>query len=277
MLQSIRTILDAEEDAITIRHLFYRLVGLHVIPKTELAYKNLCAHLSKWRRSGDILWGAFSDSTRWHIQAPTFDSMDEALANTVENYRRNLWATQPYYVEVWCEKDAVASILHKAAGPFGVPVFIARGFASLSSLYSAAATFRAKSAQGKTSKIFHFGDFDPSGVAAGQAIQETLRDDFRVEVEFERLAVTREQIETMSLPTRPVKMTDGRAKTWTGGECVELDTMPPAAMRKLVHEHVAELINPREWELMQTTEQSERETLDRIRTTYLPTPGEQVA
>src|ERR1044071_7737721 len=92
-LSAIQNILNAEENQITIRHLFYRLVGLRVIEKTEQAYKNLCGHLSKWRRSEEIPWSAFADNTRWHIQQTTFDSVQDALQNTVENYRRNLWST----------------------------------------------------------------------------------------------------------------------------------------------------------------------------------------
>ena len=103
-LAAILNILAGEEGQITIRHLFYRLVGLGVIPKIENAYQQLIQHLSKWRRSGDIKWNAFADSTRWHIQSPTFDSMNDALANTVATYRRNLWQAQKFYVEVWCEK-----------------------------------------------------------------------------------------------------------------------------------------------------------------------------
>src|SRR5438105_4427925 len=142
MLAAILKILDGEEGQITIRHLFYRLTGLHVIPKTELAYKGLCAHLSKWRRSEHIPWDSFADNTRWHIRQPTFDGVEDALENTVNTYRRNLWSTQPFYVEMWVEKDAVAGIVAGVANGFGVPVFVCRGFASLSSLYSAANTFK---------------------------------------------------------------------------------------------------------------------------------------
>ncbi|MBI4661963.1 MAG: hypothetical protein HY735_24340, partial [Verrucomicrobia bacterium] len=134
VLQAIQTILSGEEGQITIRHLFYRLVGLRVIEKTEQAYKGLCLHLSKWRRSEDIPWSAFADNTRWHIRQETFNGILDALKNTVESYRRNLWSTQTFYVEVWIEKDAIAGIVANTANSFGVPVFVARGFASLSSL-----------------------------------------------------------------------------------------------------------------------------------------------
>lgn len=260
-LQAIQTILEGEEGQITIRHLFYRLVGLHVIEKTEQAYKGLCSHLSKWRRSEEIQWGAFADNTRWHIRQETFNSIQDALKNTVENYRRNLWSTQPFYIEVWVEKDAVAGIVANTANSFGVPVFVCRGFASLSSLYSAATTFREATNAGKVAVIYHFGDYDPSGVAAGESVLRAFRDDFKVDLQFVRAAVTQEQVRRLKLPTRPVKTSDSRAATWRGGDCVELDTMPPSEIRKLVESCIVQHINAREWNMIRKTEELERETL----------------
>ncbi len=266
LLDAIRNILAGEEGQITIRHLFYRLAsGLHVIEKTEADYKGLCGHLSKWRRSGDVEWSAFADNTRWHIQRPSFDGIDDALRNTVENYRRNLWSTQPYYLETWVEKDAVASIVAGTANSFGVPVFVCRGFASLSSLYGAAQTFRAAVEAGKKVILYHLGDYDPSGVAAAESMVKAFRDDFKVDLEFVRAAVTQEQIEPMDLPTRPVKQSDTRAAKWTGGECVELDTMPPSEIRKLVESCITRHIDRRQWKLLQKTEAMERQTLESLR------------
>lgn len=265
VLRAIQKILGGEEDQITIRHLFYRLVGKSIIPKTEAAYKSLCGHLSKWRRSGQIEWGAFTDSTRWHIQQRTFDGIDDALENTVRTYRRNLWSTQPCYIEVWVEKDAIAGIVAKTANSFGVPVFVARGFASLSSLYDAANTFREATDAGKIAIIYHLGDYDPSGVAAGESALRAFRDDFKVDLQFIRIAVTEEQIQRLNLPTRPTKLTDTRAKKWTGGECVELDSIPPTEIRSLVESSIVQHIDQHEWNLLKQTEEMEKETLRSIR------------
>lgn len=264
VLASIQTILAGEEDQITVRHLFYRLVGLNVIPKTEQAYKLLCGHLAKWRRSEKIAWNAFADNTRWHIRHETFDGVEEALRNTAETYRRNLWSTQPFFVEVWVEKDAIASIVASKANSFGVPVFVARGFASLSSLYNAANTFRSAVEAGKKVVIYHLGDYDPSGLAAGESMLRAFRDDFGVEVEFTRAAVTQQQIRKLKLPTRPVKGSDTRAAKWTGGECVELDSMPPAEIRNLVEACITRHIDARQWAILKQTEAGEREQLKQI-------------
>jgi hypothetical protein len=122
LLAAIRSIIDGEEHAITVRHLFYRLVGLAVIPKTETAYHLLVRHLSRWRRDGEVSWDAFADSTRWHIRAATFDGISDALQRCKETYRRDMWSTQPHYVELWLEKDAIASIVAGVADQFGVPI-----------------------------------------------------------------------------------------------------------------------------------------------------------
>lgn len=264
VLQAIQTILHGEEGQITIRHLFYRLVGLRMIEKTEQAYKGLCSHLSKWRRSEEIPWSAFADNTRWHIRQETFDGVHDALKSTVESYRRNLWSTQTFYIEVWVEKDAIAGIVANTANSFGVPVFVARGFASLSSLYNAANTFRQATDAGKTAVIYQLGDYDPSGVAAADSALRAFRDDFKVDLEFIRVAVTEEQIRRLQLPTRPVKTSDSRAAKWEGGECVELDTMPPAEIRKLVESCIVQHIDVHQWQTLRKTEEMERETLREI-------------
>ena len=64
---------------------------------------------------------------------------------------------------------------------------VSRGYASLSFLNAAAETI---AAFGKPVFVYHLGDFDPSGVNAGEKIEETLRalaPD--TEIHFERLAV----------------------------------------------------------------------------------------
>ena len=262
VLAWVQSILSGEEYPITVRHLFYRLVGHDIIAKTESAYGLLAKHLAKWRRSGEVDYDAFADSTRWHIKPPTFDSMDDALVNCAETYRRDIWATQKIYLELWVEKDAVASILARAAEPFGVPVFVARGFASITSLHNAANTFRAYAEAGKRCIIYQFGDHDPSGVAAGESIKKAFADEFSVKVDFVRAAVTTEQIERLNLPTRPTKESNhARMKSWKGGESVELDAMPSAEISALVEACITQHIDQREWDVLKETESLERTTL----------------
>ena len=69
---------------------------------------------------------------------------------------------------------------------------VARGYASLSFLHCAAEHIRTLDVP---AYIYHLGDFDPSGVNAGEKIEETLREMAPgAEIFFERLAVTPAQI-----------------------------------------------------------------------------------
>jgi hypothetical protein len=175
-----------------------------------------------------------------------------------------LWSTQPHYCEVWVEKDAIASIVADVANDFRVPVFVCRGFASLSSLYSAAQTFKEASENAKRVTVFHLSDYDPSGHAAADAIERTLRDDFDCEIEFERLAILPRQIERLNLPTRPTKQSDSRAMKWTGANCVELDAMSPNEMRAIVERAITGLIDQHAWRALKQIEKAERESFSKI-------------
>jgi len=261
LLDAISGILAGEQEQITIRHLFYCLVGLGQIEKTERAYHSLCGHLARWRRSGKIPWDAFVGSTRWHLGTDTFDDIDAVLKNTAECYRKNLWAQQPAYVEIWCEKDAISGILNQEASTFGVRVFVCRGFASLSSLYAAAQTFKEATANGKEVFVFYFGDHDPSGLDIDRATKKTLREDFGVEVNFTRASITPAQIKKFNLPTRPTKESN-HSKNWRGGDSVEVDTMSSADLKTIVRNCITKHIDQRQWKQLQGVEKNERRQLE---------------
>lgn len=253
-------IIEGEDDKLSIRHLFYRLESEGVIEKTEKDYDNLRAHLTRWRRAGLLPWGVFTDNTRWHIGRETFGGMQEALERTVSTYRRDLWEQQDFYVEVWTEKDAIAGIVSNVADSFGVKTFVCRGNASLTSLYNAADTYRGMQERGKRVAIVHFGDHDPSGLCIDASAVRALRDDFGVEVEFTRAAVTVEQITSLCLRTRPPKAKDSRAGGWVGG-CVEVDAIPSATLKELVEHHIVRHIEPVAWARLRQIEDMERQTM----------------
>jgi len=82
-------------------------------------------------------------------------------------------------------------------------------------------------------------------------------------VTFARLAVTPEQIEDLSLPTRPTKRTDTRTKNFTGGS-VEVDAIPAPILRRLVERAITQHIDDESYRLTRIAEDSEREILQRI-------------
>jgi hypothetical protein len=255
----IYSLLEAEQP-MTVRHCFYRLVSSGVLDKTESEYKGtLIRLLGKMRRSGEIPFHWLVDSTRWVRQIKTYDSLTEMAEDCKRTYRRALWREQPVYVEVWCEKDTIATILSQVTAQFNVPLMIARGFSSLTFIYGAAEIIKS---QNKPTHILYFGDHDPSGKIISKVLERDLRDfSDGADITFTRLAVTEQQIIDWSLPTRPTKKTDSRAKNFIG-ESVEIDAIPATDLQNLVNNAIVELINPDAYWAIKAAEDSERETLD---------------
>src|SRR5215468_5927877 len=155
----------------------------------------------------------------------THNSVEEALRDTAKLYRKSLWASANSYVEIWLEKDALSRVIMPVTSMYDVPLMVARGYASLSFLYSAAEYINDLDVP---TYIYHFGDFDPSGVNAGEKIEETLRELAPgADIVFERIAVTEAQIADWDLPTRPTKASDTRAKAFGSTLSVELDAIEP--------------------------------------------------
>lgn len=221
----------AEEHPMTVRQVFYRLVCSGDIDKTEGEYNaTVCRLLTQMRRDGVVPWGWITDFTRAMRKPRTHSSALRAARDTAAHYRRALWNDLDTRVEVWLEKDALAGVLLEETWLYDVPLMVTRGYPSLTFLHGAGQEIEA---DGKRTFIYYFGDFDPSGLDIPVKVESGLREFAPdAEIYFERVAVTEEQIETLSLPTRPTKQTDSRAKGFQGNS-VEVDAIPPLALRAL--------------------------------------------
>ena len=246
----------------TCRGLFYAMVSRGLIPKTEAAYKTIVVRLTgEMRRSGDLPYSWLADSTRWMRKPRLWDGVEDVLNNVAATYRRDLWAQLPSYVEVWLEKDALAGTIVGATDPWGVPLMVTRGYASLSFLASAADVMRYTA---KPTTIYYLGDHDPSGVDIPIKVESTLREMApAVPLEFVRLAVNVDQIDTYDLPTRPTKRTDSRSASFVGGS-VEVDAMPAPVLRGMVTDAITSHIDVDVYNHVQTIEAEERHWLQRI-------------
>jgi hypothetical protein len=251
-----------EENPMTVRQVFYRMVSAGVIDKTEAQYKNtICRLLGLMRRERVIPFGWIADNTRWMRKPRTYSTLESALERTAETYRRALWDNQADYVEVWLEKDALAGVLYEETESWDVPLMVTRGYPSISYLYEAA---EALSEQRKPAYLYYFGDYDPSGVDITRAVEAGIREFApEAEVYFERVAVTTEQITALQLPTRPTKTSDSRSKNFAD-ESVEVDAIAPRDLRELVRSCITRHIDRDALERLELAEAAEKETMLRI-------------
>jgi hypothetical protein len=244
----------------TVRQVYYALTVRHLIDKTEKEYKQTVVRLlTEMREAGQVPFEWIADNTRWMRKPATFVGLDSCLRNTAKFYRRDLWAAMPVYIEIWCEKDALAGVMLEETDVYDVPLMAARGYSSISFLHSAAMEIAARE---KPAHIYHFGDLDPSGQDAARDIEAKLRRYApNVEIHFERVAVTRKQVEDWDLPTRPTKMKDPRAKKFVGSS-VELDAIPAQQLRALVRECIERHVDQSQLAVLKVAEASERDMLN---------------
>jgi hypothetical protein len=217
------------------------------------------ADLVQMRRAGRLPYDWLADNTQWQRKPRSYTSMEAALDETARLYRKALWVAADACAEVWLEKDALAGVLLPITAQYDLPLMVARGYASLSFLSTAAEHIGALDLP--TYIYHHLGDFDPSGVNAGEKIEETLRKMApAAEIHFERIAVTLEQIAAWDLPSRPTKASDSRAKDF-GEVSVELDAIEPDRLRALVRNAIEQAPPAEQFAVLKAAEE-ERAHID---------------
>jgi hypothetical protein len=285
-------VLTRSDSSMTVRQVFYQMVAREVIAKTEGEYKNTIVRLlTEMRLDGTIPYGRIADNTRWMRKPTTYGSMEAALENTVQTYRRQVWANQGAYVEVWLEKEALAGVVYDLTSEWDVPLMVTRGYPSITFLHEAAEAMDAaagvsqlaRAAKGcdrifgeigdvldavmldgsKEVFVYYFGDHDPSGVDIPRNVEHRLNEFATARINFERVAVTPYQVAAWNLPTRPTKGTDSRARDWQGGS-VELDAIPVDLLRALVSGCIEGHVDQSQLNLLRTVEAEERAVLERL-------------
>ena len=254
--KAIHDILAVDHPA-TVRQIYYALVVRGLIKKTEAQYNGTVVRLlTLMRRDSTIPYSWISDNTRWMRKPTTYRGLRDFLWRNARFYRRDLWADADCYVEIWCEKDALAGVILEETKEFDVPLMVSRGFSSDTYLQSAA---EAIETAGKPTYIYQFGDHDPSGIWIAKQIESGLRRHTpNAEIHFERVAVTPDQITQWSLPTRPTKREGNTHARRFKGESVELDAIPAAQLRALVRNCIEQHLDSTRIAQLKVTEDSER-------------------
>ena len=144
----------------TVRQVYYQATVHGIVDKTEAGYTKVQTDLVLMRRAGTLPYDWLADNTRWQRKPNTFNSVQAALDETARFYRKALWNDVDAYVEIWLEKDALAGVILPVTSKYDVPLMVARGYASLSFLHSAAEYINELD---RPVFIYHLGDYDPLG------------------------------------------------------------------------------------------------------------------
>jgi hypothetical protein len=249
-LEDCREIADemfSQYGPITIRQLYYQLVSRGTIENSSGSYDNFVNHMKTARELGIIDYDRFEDRSRYTIfEEPA--SLDvspknfirEVLEHKLSLPSLNLWHNQPYYVELWIEKDALVTLFAPVARKWQVMLFPSRGYTSLTKIEEARVRFGEMSRKGRKVVVLYAGDLDPSGWGIYENINNKLSAGGSVVVE--RIALNPDQVG--NLYSMPVKRSDTRYKQFLKENpdvsgAYELDAMNPAILQQVTSARIS--------------------------------------
>lgn len=222
------------------------------LPKSEwvweFEYRYVKRCVKKGRRAGEIDPNQIIDASRAaeFTGFKQYEDPEEFVEREIEgvwnNYWENFWREQECYVEVWLEKQSLASVFEPICRKYNVRLEATRGDWSDSKVYEATQRLIRKLEEGKDIKILYFGDYNPSGFHAPVSILDAMGYygidlprpfpssdtysyydcEFKApftfsnadgSFEIERLALTTEQIEEYDLPENPMPSSTDKDET----------------------------------------------------------------
>ena len=263
--RQIFAVLEADNPQ-SVRHVFYRMTDPRLpepVEKSDRGYRHVQYRCVQLRRAGRVPYWWITDASRRGYFTPVYRNASDFLRSVCGQYRADLWQQSGHYCEVWVESRSIAGVVRDDCEELAVSLYPAGGFSSITLAYEAACQINDE-ADGRQVNIFYIGDLDPAGVLIDVVLERELREhlDPHFELSFERIALTKEQISTYDLPTKPRKDKDRRALHIKA--TVEAEAMPAGIMRDLLRASVEELLPAEALRVAKVAEASEREHIEEM-------------
>jgi len=280
LLDRIKSIIDQyieQKITLTNRQLYYQLVAGAIIPNAIEVYKRICTFLTDARYGGHIDWNSIEDRGRVVSMPSQWPDIKSLVESAVYAYRKPRWEGQDCYVEMFCEKDALRSVLEPIANRYHIMFGSNKGYSSAATMYELAMRVKKNINAGKNVHIEYFGDCDPSGLDMVRDIDtriieflengddpldpDEIADCFQVD----HLALQYEQVELYRPPPNPAKVTDPRAKQYIakiGTESWELDALKPELLKEIAIRGITRHLDI---EMYNAIKQEEKEEIEKLK------------
>ncbi len=237
---------------LTVRQLYYQCVARGVIENTLQEYKRLANLINEAKLAGHLDWDALEDRTRDFVRRSRWETGSQIIEAVSRQFHMDMWDNQEYRVFVIVEKEALVGVLQRPCHQFDVPLLAARGYPSGSVLRAFAQEDLIPCFDsGQQVLVLHLGDHDPSGIDMSRDLEERLGLFCGTPIEFERIALSMEQIEDAKPPENPAKATDSRYEDYRrkfGDSSWELDALSPEFLTNLVTSEIESRRDPQKWE-----------------------------
>lgn len=266
LLKKILEIIGQYTTALTNRQLYYQLVADTIIPNAQKIYKRICTFITDARYGGEIDWNAIEDRGRTPERHSQWNNIKELVESACHSYRLPRWDSQKYYVELFCEKQAMEGILQPIADKYHIYFGCNKGYSSASMMYELAKRLKKQLSDNKKLVVLYLGDHDPSGLDMIRDIQERITEFiWSYEKEYfmsysicygqmEKdevfqvvpVALTTNQVKQYNPPPNPTKITDPRAKHYLaefGNKSWELDALKPDVLTNLTEQSILKYLD----------------------------------
>ena len=292
-LAAILDVLRTQSGQLTDRQIHYRLVAKGFYANTKSCYNHLTKVLKDERIRGSVPWDRIVDSSKpMFLKAEQerddgtasikFNEAKDSYDNAEQDFRdtdfySKYWWGQPEYVEVWCEKDALARILKEVTDKWMVSLIVCKGYQSITNEKNRANYyFGTEKHEKRKVTIIYFGDFDPRG----ENIPQVIKRDFSrlgYTASLDKVALTQQQITQYNLLAAPCKKSDTMATGWIsehGDNVYELDALEPNVLRQIVEDSITAHFSQQKLQERIIYVQEEQRKLDEKITEYLSGNGD---
>lgn len=264
-------ILDEIKPA-TVRAVCYRLfIDGHIQSMAKNNTDKVGKQLVWARENGFLSWDWIVDETREAERIALWNSPTEIISQAVKQYRKDYWATQPEWVEVWSEKGTIRGTLAPVLNKYGITFRVMHGYGSATALHGIA---RETERNPKSLKVLYVGDWDPSGMNMSEHDIPARLQRYNGDATIRRIALSASDVGPHTdLPSFDAasKSKDSRHKWFVeryGTRCWELDALSPVILRQRIENEVVALLDVEAWNRAVEVESAEVESMSSILTDW---------
>lgn len=126
---------SAQGYTLSLRQLYYQLVSKNIVPNTEQSYSRVGNIIADARMAGLADWEMIEDRNRSTVKNNHWNGPRDIVQAAARQFRINRWETQPNYVEVMVEKQALEGVLEPVCRELDVPFTSNKGYSSVSMMF----------------------------------------------------------------------------------------------------------------------------------------------
>ena len=250
-----------------------QLEAKHRYINNNESYQALSRLCTSARYLNFIPFEAIDDATRVSDGNAGFDDVREFIEHEIKylltGYVLDRQRPQPIHIECYVEKNTLLGIVRAVCKRYSVPLTSGRGYAGPSIWYKMAMRFKQS---GKRRMVLLIAsDFDPEGLELADDAIRSLRDLWKLPVDYCRIAVNRDQIDAFGLSEdfNPAKVSSARFKSFverTGDSRTwECEALPPEYLRDQLEESIRANMNLEIYEKTLAQEERDVESIKRIK------------